>query len=333
MRIVTNILIFIAVLTTALPFVRTTHWWIRIFDYPRAQIAVVAIIALLLTIYEYRKEPFRMAGISLFLLAAIIYQSSLIIKYTPLYPINSPGSFEPKAENTFTILMYNVRIGNEEYEKFKTLVLQIDPDIILLTEPDNSWAVEVSSLEKDYPYYLSHPLENSYGMILYSRLELAGTEINFLVKSDIPSMYAQVKLESGVLINLHALHPEPPKPGSPTYDRDTEILLVGQRIVHERGPSVVAGDLNDVAWSSTSALFQKSADMLDPREGRGMFNTYNVNIPLFRYPLDHFFYTYDFNLVELRRLEDIGSDHYPIMMTLEYVPKEQMVEKNVDLIE
>ena len=327
MRSVTNVLIFIAVITTALPFVRTTHWWIRIFDYPRAQIAIIALLALIFTVYEYRKEIYRMAAISVFLLAAIIYQASLIIKYTPLYPINSPGSFEPKAENTFTILMYNVRTGNDEYDKFKLLTSQIDPDIILLTEPDKNWEREIAVLHKDYPYKVLYPLDNSYGMMLYSKLELENTEVNFLVKDDIPSIYAKVKLLSGVSINLHGLHPEPPKPGSPTYDRDTEILLIGQRIVHERGPSVVAGDLNDVAWSSTSELFQKSADMLDPREGRGLFNTYNVNIPLFRYPLDHFFYTYDFNLVDLRRLEDIGSDHFPIMITLEYVPKEEMVEK------
>jgi len=220
-----------------------------------------------------------------------------------------------------------VRIGNDEYEKFKDMAAKIDPDIILLTEPDSNWERAVSVLESDYPYRVLHPLDNSYGMMLYSKLELINPEINFLVKEDIPSMYAKVILHSGVTINLHALHPEPPKPGTPTYDRDTEILLVGQRIVYERGASVVAGDLNDVAWSSTSALFQKSADMLDPREGRGLFNTYNVNIPLFRYPLDHFFYTYDFNLVDLRRLEDIGSDHFPIMITLEYVPKEEMVEK------
>lgn len=327
MRVLTNILIFIAVIATALPFVRTTHWWIRIFDYPRAQIAFIAVLALILTFYEYRKEIFRMAGIALILLSAIVYQASLIIKYTPLFPITSPGSFEPKPENTFTILMYNVRMENKEYEKFKTLAAQIDPEIILLTEPDINWEREIAISKENYPYQILYPLDNTYGMLLFSKLELVDPEVNFLVKEDIPSMYAKVKLPSGITINLHALHPEPPKPGSPTYDRDTEILLVGQRIVNESGPSVVAGDLNDVAWSSTSELFQKSADVLDPREGRGLFNTYSVNFPLFRYPLDHFFYTYDFNLVDLRRLDNIGSDHFPILITLEFVPKEEMVEK------
>ncbi|HSJ69324.1 MAG TPA: endonuclease/exonuclease/phosphatase family protein [Anditalea sp.] len=327
MRVLTNILIFIAVIATALPFVRTTHWWIRIFDYPRAQIAFIAVLALILTFYEYRKEIFRMAGIALILLSAIVYQASLIIKYTPLFPITSPGSFEPKPENTFTILMYNVRMENKEYEKFKTLAAQIDPEIILLTEPDINWEREIAISKENYPYQILYPLDNTYGMLLFSKLELVDPEVNFLVKEDIPSMYAKVKLLSGITINLHALHPEPPKPGSPTYDRDTEILLVGQRIVNESGPSVVAGDLNDVAWSSTSELFQKSADVLDPREGRGLFNTYSVNFPLFRYPLDHFFYTYDFNLVDLRRLDNIGSDHFPILITLEFVPKEEMVEK------
>lgn len=46
----------------------------------------------------------------------------------------------------------------------------------------------------------------------------------------------------------------------------------------------------------------------DPREGRGLFNTYNVSVPLLRYPLDNIFYSKEFGLLTLEKLEDIGSD-------------------------
>ena len=110
-------------------------------------------------------------------------------------------------------------------------------------------------------------------------------------------------------------------PGSPTYERDTEILLVGKRIRETNRPAVVVGDLNDVAWSYTNALFQRYSGLLDPRRGRGLFNTYNVFFPLFRYPLDHFFYSEHFGLMRLERLPAIGSDHFPMLLEICYEPQ------------
>ncbi|WP_143959915.1 endonuclease/exonuclease/phosphatase family protein [Litoribacter populi] len=263
MRLVTQVLIFLVIIATALPMIDTHHWWIRIFDFPRAQITFFTIVALGLTLYYYRREKFRLLGIAVFLLAAIVYQSRMMVRYIPLYPTPAAEAVAPVLENTVRILMYNVKMDNGRYDDFIQLVAEKDPDIILLTEPDHIWAAEVEVLKTTYPYHLVYPLDNTYGMILYSKLDLEETEINFLVKDDIPSMVAQVKLPSGASFKLHCLHPEPPKPGTDTYERDTEILLVGQRVIEKEGPVIIAGDLNDVAWSRTSERFQQKTNMLD----------------------------------------------------------------------
>ena len=39
-----------------------------------------------------------------------------------------------------------------------------------------------------------------------------------------------------------------------------------------------------------------------------------------RYPLDHVFASQHFLLAELRRLPDIGSDHFPMLVILDYDP-------------
>lgn len=109
-------------------------------------------------------------------------------------------------------------------------------------------------------------------------------------------------------------------PGSDTYERDTELLIIAKRIRESRNPTIVAGDLNDVGWSVTSKLFRKYSGLVDPREGRGLFNTYNVSVPLLRYPLDHIFHSREFGLLSLKKLEDIGSDHYPLLIRLNFEP-------------
>jgi endonuclease/exonuclease/phosphatase (EEP) superfamily protein YafD len=127
-------------------------------------------------------------------------------------------------------------------------------------------------------------------------------------------------LPSGSKIDFYGVHPEPPQPGTDTYERDTELLIIGKKIKETRNPTIVAGDMNDVGWSGTSKLFRKYSRLVDPREGRGFYNTYNASVPLFRFPLDHIFYSKEFGLLALKRLEDIGSDHFPFMINLNYEP-------------
>jgi endonuclease/exonuclease/phosphatase (EEP) superfamily protein YafD len=103
-------------------------------------------------------------------------------------------------------------------------------------------------------------------------------------------------------------------------ERDAELLLVGKRVCEAKLPVVVCGDLNDVAWSRTTRLFQKTSRLVDPRKGRGLFSTFHARVPGFRFPLDHIFHSLTFRLVTMRRLPYVGSDHFPVYAMLSLEP-------------
>jgi len=74
--------------------------------------------------------------------------------------------------NRISLLIYNVLSVNQEVEALRALIRNTDPDLILLSEPNQWWLEHLDGLEDDYPYTLQQPQENQYGMLLYSRLEL-----------------------------------------------------------------------------------------------------------------------------------------------------------------
>ena len=326
MRILTLILCTIVLIATGLPLINSAAWWIRIFDFPRLQIAVLTLLAIILaTFFLDFKLAFKIP-LLLVLAVAMVYQIQFVVVYTPLYKTQAKDSNVPIADSNFTLLVSNVRMDNDDKERFQTRVKKYNPDILLINEPDQEWAASISKLDGDFPYSIKYPFDNTYGMILLSKLPLTETAVNFLVKDDIPSIFTKITLPSGSKIDFYGVHPEPPMPGSDTYERDTELLIIAKKIRESNNPTIVAGDLNDVGWSVTSKLFRKYSRLVDPREGRGLFNTYNVSVPLLRYPLDHIFYSTDFGLLTLKKLEDIGSDHFPLLIGLNYEPDEDNSE-------
>ena len=153
-------------------------------------------------------------------------------------------------------------------------------------------------------------------MAMFSRLELLQPTIRFLVDDAIPSIKTGVRLRSGAVIDLYGLHPQPPAPLQDSTERDIELVLVGVEIKSTGRPSVALGDLNDVAWSPTTAEFARAGDLLDPRRGRGFFNTYPARLPGLRYPLDYVFHTKHFSISNMRVLPKTGSDHLPLIAVL-----------------
>lgn len=317
--IVTGILLSVMML---IPIINVKYWWIRIFDFPKLQITLPAIIVFFLLIFRYgQKDNYFDVSIMVLLGGCIIYQAFLIYPYTPFSRKQTKNSKLNEKNRQISILESNVLISNKETGKLLDLIKKNDPDIILLMEADDYWDQHTKILAKDYPYAVLKPLPNSYGIIMYSRLKLVDPQINFYIKEDIPSIFTKVELRSGDIIDLYGLHPEPPVPSKDSDERDAEIVLVGKKVKESKKPTIVTGDLNDVAWSHTTRLFQRISGMLDPRVGRGNYNTFNAQIPVFRYPLDHFFHTKEFRLIKLKRLENIGSDHFPMYISLSYEPE------------
>ena len=298
---------------TFLPIWWTDRWWVRLWDFPRIQVAALLLpVGIGVFFSSLGRWRWPLLGA---IAAALAWQISHFIAYFPPYPKQLASAEKCPAERQISLLNANVLMTNKDFGRLLRIVGERRPDVLLLLEPGPEWAQAIKPLLGAYRYSLSEPLPNTYGMILLSRLPMEG-RIDHLMQPGVPSANARLKLADGSEIGLRALHPEPPLPGDDSGERDAELVMVGRSVRDEGKATIVMGDLNDVAWSRTSGLFRRVGGMLDPRVGRGFYPTFNANYPLLRWPLDHLFVSPHFKLMRIDLLADIGSDHLPIFFQL-----------------
>ena len=322
---------------TAINFSTNPHWYVRLWDFPRVFIMVLAALVGVGYAFTFHNLWWEWAMIG-GLIFVIVRQAVLIRPYTMLAHKDVQRADRPAGDSALRLVISNVKMENDQHARWLEVVRAADADVIVAVEVDAAWDGVLLGLSGDYPHHLRHPQENYYGMAIYSRLPFVDRpQVRFLVQDDIPSAHVRVRLGDGQAVAIHALHPRPPEPirDEDSAARDAELITMAREIgQRERAePAIVCGDLNDVAWSYTTQLFLRISGTLDPRKGRGAYSSFDANSHLMRFPLDHVFHTNEFKLIHLRRLAYVGSDHFPMMIELDCCPKEAQREQPQEAID
>ncbi len=281
------------IITPFLPATGLTHWFFRTADFVRLQsIAIEIILLILVLIFEEDYNWFQYILI-LGLLVAFVYQLIKVIPYTKLKKRRDTSS---ESDGMVSILAVNVLQTNTQFDKLIHIIKEYDADLVLTMESNKDWENALIDIEDVYPFSVKVPMENLYGMHLYSKHKLKNVSTQFQVEDDIPSIYFEYSINGKVSILFACLHPAPPSPteNETSKEQDAELMLTGKYIRSLDKPCVVCGDMNDVVWSRTTRLFKKMTKMIDPRVGRGFFATYHADYRLMRFPLDHLFITEGF---------------------------------------
>ena len=320
------------VICTLMSLCKLTNWWIRFTDFPRVQFAVGLGLSILGQLIWLDLSQIKTWCLLLLAIISLAYQLWWILPYTRLASQKVKNAQHHDPQNKISIMTANVLTPNRNSKTLLTLVEQNEPDILVTLETDDWWQQQLDVLEQTYIYTIKCPLSNLYGMHVYSQLPLHDACIEFLVEGDKPSMHAAVELRGGRTVRVHFLHPAPPSPteNDRSLERDAELLVVGKSVAEYSSPVIVTGDLNDVAWSPTTRLFKKISGLLDPRIGRGMFNTFNAKHWYLRWPLDHVFHSHHFTVAKLLRLSPFGSDHFALYVELQLEDAKQENELDAD---
>ncbi len=317
-----TLLAALLLVATLLPLSRHPHWLVRGMDFPRLQFAVLAALMLMAEgVLLDLGHP-----LSLLLIAVtaccLAWQMWWILPYTLFWPVEVKAAIDDSPQRALSILTANVLTPNRNADALIRLVKEHSPDVLVTLESDQWWQDRLDVLAEQMPHSIKCPLDNLYGMHVYSCLPLSEVTVDYLVEDDVPSMHALVTMRNGSKVRMHFLHPAPPSPteNPESAERDAELIVVARSVARSDQPVVVTGDLNDVAWSATTRLFRKLSGLLDPRVGRGMYNTFHADYRLARWPLDHLFHSHHFTVRSIARMPHIGSDHFALLTRLVYAP-------------
>ncbi|RYG29270.1 hypothetical protein EON81_27010, partial [bacterium] len=303
-----------------LPVIPTDAWWIRYLDYPRLQLTLVMLVALLaVVVLPGRTKTTWWAAACL--VVAIGWNAVLLGPYLlPLIGTSQAPQVEAAgecpAERRLRVLAVNVQMTNHHDHRLLEIVRKVDPDIAWFQETDAWWEGELASLSKTMPHGISEAQDNYFGVHLFSRLPLEDAEVRHLTRSKNPSVFATTTLPSGDKVRVYAIHPRPPQVGQSTAERDAQMMATALEANVDTLPHVVMGDLNTVPWEDIAGRLERVGGFGDPRAGRGLFVTWNVNSTLLKWPLDHVMPGPGWSLMNLEVLPAFDSDHHPILADL-----------------
>jgi endonuclease/exonuclease/phosphatase (EEP) superfamily protein YafD len=309
LQVIVVLLAVLAVGATLLPFSGSHAWWVRMWDFPRVQLAVVlaAVVALAFVL----PPPLR-SVVAAVAAGCLAYQLWRILPFTPLVR-KEMGFARGSSEHDVTFLAVNVLMENTQHGRVRALIEEVDPDVLLLMETDDVWCAAMQPVLARYPTVLTAPRDDCYGMVFATRLEASEARLVRLAEDETPSTLAELRSRGGATFAFVGLHPRPPVPGVDTEERDEQILYAARFARGSDRPLVAMGDFNDAAWSDTAQRFKSYGRYVDPRVGRGIYASFDANRLLIRCAIDQLYVTDDLAIASFGLGPHVGSDHFPVI--------------------
>jgi endonuclease/exonuclease/phosphatase (EEP) superfamily protein YafD len=226
-----------------------------------------------------------------------------------------PAPRPPENAPQLTLLTINLWSANQRLEAVDALIRSEQPDIILAQEAWEPWKGYLEGLAPEYAVHVGCRYDSDCNIVILSRLRL----IEVIAPPD-QSMTA-VRLElpprfGGGAVDVLGVHLTRPTSRSAARRQLAQIAALSEMLA----PSVLAGgDFNATPWSGLRnidevilARRRTHAMFTWPTPARA-FTRLRLRAPAALAPIDHIYASDDWQVVEVRRGPDVGSDHYPVI--------------------
>lgn len=218
----------------------------------------------------------------------------------------------------------NLRYDNATPEAFLSLVGRTRPDAITLTEVSEPWAARLALIEAAYPYRIvcERPTFIGGAAILSRRPFVEGSKPSCGNRG----AFAHASVDFGGRgIEIVALHMGWPWP----FEQPWQIPRLEPLLGKVGESAIIAGDLNAVPWSHAARRLAAAADARILRGAGPTWLDRRLPAALIGWiglPIDNIMVKGAIVAGEPMTLEDVGSDHLPMMLEFSVAPAPKPVE-------
>ena len=208
----------------------------------------------------------------------------------------------------------NLLYSNQDAPAVLAEIKAEHPDILVLVEFTPQWRDRCESLTESHPFHASWPQEDPFGVGVYSRGRIISRRHQTVHGHGIAMV--EVSLDSGPL-RVIAAHPPPPLSGYRARVRNDYLSLCAAWAAEPGPPVLLMGDLNLTPWSPYFSRLLQDGRLVDTR-GRGFHTSWPAGAPWpLRIPIDHVLVSPELRVVSRGVGGGVGSDHLPVLVTLE----------------
>lgn len=241
--------------------------------------------------------------------AALIGLTPVAIRVMPELTRDIPTA--EKGATQVRLLTHNVWTGNADPADTAQAIIDAKPDVVMLQEVDGSFRPMLAALNQHFPYATKCP--PGCDLAILSRWPIADSD--YFLKDAEGRKFGPAMLWARVVgpgerpftvVTLH--YPRPTSRDQAVRRRDVAQALA--RI--ERGPLIVAGDMNLTPWAA--AMREQDRALAPLTRMTRALPSWPRAFPVL--PIDQLYAGPDWGLVSARRLPATGSDHEPILVTL-----------------
>ena len=294
--------------SSAIGFLGPFWWFFDLFSHFRVQYSVILFLVVAGLLFG---RQWIAAGV--FAALALVNAATVV----PLYvgatlPSNS-------ASPSYRAMLVNVHTQNDQYGAVKQAIHKYDPDLLLLLEINTDWLTALKGLQKSYPYVVTRPREDNFGISLFSKFPFKQSEVLTIGTIDVPSIRTDVDLGDKSFTAL-GTHPVPPLDAEYSRFRNDHLADMHPIVQNSSSPVLVLGDLNVTPWSSHFHELLETTGLRDCSKGRGVQPTWPTFFPIFLIPIDHCLHSTGITILDMQRGPAVGSDHYPVIVDFAVAP-------------
>jgi len=294
-----SVLGLLVAVATFLGFLGKLHWTLDMFSHFRVQYFqfCLILIGVSLWVRNYKR------GLALGLVAVLNYAFVL-----PFYF----GGPSPADGQTVRAMLMNLNAANGNTALVLDVLEKFDPDFVLLEEVTPKWADKPEPLATRFPYKVSEPRGDCFGILFFSKVPLSNSRVVSL-GSEAPTIITDVRLPQGTL-SLIGTHPPPPVGAANARARNEQLAALAGTIREQQHPVLLIGDLNTSPWSPYFSQLLKESGLRNSMKGFGFQPSWPVENPLMRIPIDHMLHSPEITVHQRGIGPEIGSDHLPLIV-------------------